>query len=125
MSPQRIQRKRTAGWRMPENAKYVGRPGKWGNPYWHVEQLHGLDRSLALYANTARGIWDPTLVGDWSDIYVRQVYDLHTNWLKRIGGHPVEIARSELAGWDLACWCSLGRRCHVPTLLEIANGDQP
>lgn len=29
----RIQRKRTRGWKMPANAVYVGRPGKWGNPY--------------------------------------------------------------------------------------------
>ena len=26
MSPQRIQRQRTKGWRMPEGAVYVGRP---------------------------------------------------------------------------------------------------
>lgn len=31
--PKRIQRKRTKGWRMPENAVYVGRPTKWGNPF--------------------------------------------------------------------------------------------
>ena len=31
--PKRIQRKRTAGWKMPENTIYVGRPSKWGNPF--------------------------------------------------------------------------------------------
>ncbi len=31
--PQRIQRKRTKGWRMPAGAVYVGRGSKWGNPY--------------------------------------------------------------------------------------------
>jgi hypothetical protein len=31
--PQRIQRKRSKGWRMPEGAVYVGRPSKWGNPW--------------------------------------------------------------------------------------------
>lgn len=31
--PERVQRKRTAGWTMPENTIYVGRPTKWGNPY--------------------------------------------------------------------------------------------
>jgi len=31
--PIRIQRKRTKGWRMPENTVYVGRPSLWGNPY--------------------------------------------------------------------------------------------
>lgn len=30
--PIRIQRKRTKGWRMPENTVYVGRPGPFGNP---------------------------------------------------------------------------------------------
>ena len=29
----RIQRKRTKGWKMPENTIYVGRPTKWGNPF--------------------------------------------------------------------------------------------
>lgn len=31
--PQRIQRQRTRGWRMPQGAVYVGRPTKWGNPF--------------------------------------------------------------------------------------------
>jgi hypothetical protein len=31
--PIRVQRKRTKGWKMPENTIYVGRPTKWGNPY--------------------------------------------------------------------------------------------
>lgn len=31
--PKRIQRKRSRGWKMPENTVYVGRPSKWGNPY--------------------------------------------------------------------------------------------
>jgi len=29
---ERIQRKRTAGWKMPADTVYVGRPGKFGNP---------------------------------------------------------------------------------------------
>lgn len=29
----RIQRKRTAGWHMPSNTVYVGRPTKFGNPF--------------------------------------------------------------------------------------------
>ena len=35
----RVQRKRTKGWRMPENTVYVGRPTKWGNP-WRHEDLY-------------------------------------------------------------------------------------
>lgn len=39
MTPKRIQRKRTKGWRMPENTVYVGRPSKWGNPFKLVAGL--------------------------------------------------------------------------------------
>ena len=31
--PERIQRKRVAGWRMPAGAVSVTRPGRWGNPF--------------------------------------------------------------------------------------------
>jgi hypothetical protein len=33
MSPVRVQRERTKGWRTPENTVYVGRGSKFGNPY--------------------------------------------------------------------------------------------
>ena len=33
MTPKRIQRRRTKGWRMPKNTVYVGRPSRWGNPF--------------------------------------------------------------------------------------------
>lgn len=42
--PERIQRKRTAGWRMPEDAVYVGRPTRWGNPFQHRGESRGLVR---------------------------------------------------------------------------------
>lgn len=31
--PRRLQRSRAAGWRMPADAVYVGRPTVWGNPF--------------------------------------------------------------------------------------------
>ena len=33
VSPRRIQRRRSKGWRMPDGAVYVGRPTRWGNPF--------------------------------------------------------------------------------------------
>lgn len=39
--PKRIQRKRSKGWRMPENAVYVGRPTIWGNPFTTAEEFRG------------------------------------------------------------------------------------
>jgi len=44
--PTRIQRRRTAGWRMPEGCVYVGRPTRWGNPHPAVNG----DRAAAVAA---------------------------------------------------------------------------
>lgn len=43
--PDRLQRRRTRGWRMPADAVYVGRPTRWGNPF----QLHSLSGGLVRY----------------------------------------------------------------------------
>ena len=42
MTPQRIQRRRTKGWRMPTGAVYVGRGTPWGNP-WMVYPTKATD----------------------------------------------------------------------------------
>ena len=36
--PKRIQRKRTKGWKKPDNTIYVGRGSEWGNPYETVAE---------------------------------------------------------------------------------------
>ena len=33
MTPKRVQRRRTKGWRKPPNTVYIGRSSKWGNPF--------------------------------------------------------------------------------------------
>lgn len=35
--PRRIQLRRTAGWRKPDNTVVVARPGRWGNPFDDAE----------------------------------------------------------------------------------------
>lgn len=52
--PIRIQRKRTKGWKMPENAVSVTRPGRWGNPY--SVSMYGRDRSIANFRRRMIGI---------------------------------------------------------------------
>lgn len=97
VKPERVQRKRTKGWKMPDNTVYVGRGSKWRNPYPVSERIT-LDQALSGF-----------------DLAVRAGYDL-------VPG-PEEI-RNELAGKNLACWCPLDRPCHADLLLQIANGDQ-
>lgn len=53
MSQQRIQRKRTKGWRMPEGAVYVGRPSLWGNP-WTLTEI-GVVWTMPISFRTRRG----------------------------------------------------------------------
>ena len=105
--PKRLQYKR--GQRLPSDAKYVGRPTKWGNPYKIGEPFLGgpgvITRELAvtLYAMTVKADDDPQAI------------------------QAREDARRELGGKDLACWCPLTYLdgspypCHATRLLEIAN----
>lgn len=94
MMPKRIQRKRTKGWRMPEDAVYVGRPTKWGNPF-RLGTYNSLGEIVRQYR-------------EWLDVSLP-------------GQEIKEAAKTELRGRDLLCWCPLNRPCHADVLLEIAN----
>ena len=52
--PKRVQRRRTAGWRAPEGAKYVGRGTRYGNPFAVVRQADGM---LAIPAAEKNRSW--------------------------------------------------------------------
>lgn len=117
--PQRIQLSRRKGWRKPEGAVVVARPTRWGNPF--ALDIWGRAKSVELFRNTARGIWNPSTLKTVHDGDLQFAYQQHTGWLKHLGGHPLELARSELAGRDLACWCPLDQPCHADVLLDLAN----
>lgn len=102
--PQRIQRKRSKGWKAPAGVVYVGRPSKWGNPF-----------NVADYA---------------CPIHCVEDYKRYTEGELKIDGHSsgslasalfkAEV-RHQLRGKDLMCWCPEGQPCHADVLLEIAN----
>jgi hypothetical protein len=101
VSPVRIQRKRTKGWRMPPGAVYVGRPSLWGNPYRKGESYFGGSRTDS---------WD--IVDLFRDECPRRAawdYVGYVDWL------------APLRGRDLVCWCPLDQPCHADVLLELAN----
>ncbi|WP_433792132.1 DUF4326 domain-containing protein [Actinoplanes sp. CA-252034] len=96
----RIQRRRTAGWRMPAGAVYVGRPTRFGNPF--PADYFGREQAVTLFREWLSG-------GDhlgYADAGQRR-------WAI-LDGLP------ELAGRDLACWCPLDLPCHADVLLELA-----
>ncbi len=102
---ERIQRKRTKGWRMPEGTVSVCRPGKWGNPFTIGSQGFIFEDGEAVFY---RG----------SGATAKNVVDLYR---ARIAPKLRDKARAELAGKDLACWCPTDQPCHADVLLEIAN----
>ncbi len=125
--PKRIQRKRTKGWRMPEGAVYVGRPSKWGNPYYPKMDD---DYNWFVMLEDATGPIQAELAASRSDAmnFSAQFFadDSTTGDLVE---YPFDQVKSELAGRDLACWCPLddghGNRvpCHADVLLELANEE--
>lgn len=95
--PERIQQKRIAGWRKPDNTVSVARPGRWGNP---------------------------CRIGDvWQGTPIRTNLDAVVAFRQLVSGDFSYIAevRSNLAGKNLMCFCSLDELCHADVLLEIAN----
>jgi len=108
MKPQRIQRSRAKGCRMPENTVYVGRPSKWGNPF----------RIGVPNAD------DCMTCADAAEAVLKYRSELTTFRGGFTGLTVVEIQR-ELRGKHLACFCPLDQPCHADVLLEIANADYP
>lgn len=120
MSPQRIQRRRVKGWRMPVGAVYVGRPTKWGNP-WLVRWEGG-----AKICGNGWVVLDP----DWLPRPLRHyctsqaVARRYAVWRFRrwLASGFARLRPTELAGRDLVCWCPPGP-CHADILLRLANGE--
>jgi hypothetical protein len=131
VKPARIQRKRTAGYDMQAASRAVNglpcvsvtRPGRWGNPY--DVRVFGRELSMKLFRNTIHGVWSPDPVKHVSDELCDLAYAAHHRFLKRLGGHPLEIIEGELGGRNLACYCQLPTPgepdlCHADILLEYA-----
>lgn len=116
--PERIQRKRTRGWRMPEGAVYVGRPSRWGNPYVVLS-------TEILVHDDGRDWWCPTESGGARRAAVEMFReDLVTGRLAPARMVTIGTVRAYLRGRDLACWCLPDQPCHADVLLELANGGE-
>lgn len=118
----RIQRKRTSGWRMPENAVYVGRPSKWGNPF-KVGGHYKRGAAAGIPRLSLRFIYLEALDGHQDETYTTiKTPQEAVEWF-RWYAEKTGLDCRELRGKDLACWCPLDRPCHADVLLEIANKE--
>lgn len=109
-APNRIQRRRVKGWRLPDNTVCVSRPSEFGNPFFVAPKLAArrtgkhlrdcTDEELHACADAEEAVrmYKPMVRGDYAD-----------------------DVRKKLRGKNLACWCPLGEPCHADVLLEVAN----
>lgn len=83
---------------IPEGAVYVGRPGKWGNPFTHKKGT----RAQTLVATRDEAV---SKYREWILTQPELMGSLHN-----------------LKGKDLVCWCAPAA-CHADVLLELANKE--
>jgi hypothetical protein len=107
---ERIQLRRTKGWRLPEGTINVARPTRWGNPFVVGK---------AVTPPIERYSVDPIYVRD-----AEHAIRLYGRWLSGSANRCADLV-PELRGKNLACWCPLDQPCHADVLLEIANRDEP
>lgn len=118
MSPTRIQRRRTKGWRLPENAVIVSRPSRFGNPFTIKDAID------AEWSNPHSACAE--LYGEWLRVGTEGGW---FNETYRIGNQTFDRRRvladlHLLRGKDLACTCPPDKPCHADVLLKLANGTQ-
>ena len=108
--PERIQLKRSRGWRLPPGAVSVARPTRYGNPF-------RIGATLGFPFDEVFGpvVRDRAHAVEIFRTYASITFDYQV------------LVRRELAGKDLACWCPVPAPgepdiCHGAVLLEVAAG---
>ena len=106
--PERVQLKRTKGWRLPENTVKVARPGLWGNPFVVTRK-----RRPGLRMN---GQYFAVPNAEEAVACYREMFNQPGETADALRKHL-----PDLRGKNLACFCALDQPCHADVLLELAN----
>src|SRR3990172_4267674 len=108
MEPVRLVRQRIKGYELKSpnglGVIYVGRPSKWGNPFYIGYRFDSVFYSTIKTKEEAY------------DAYVWNYF--------QHGIPDKKIIIRELRHKNLACWCKPGEKCHADLLLEIANSPE-
>jgi len=103
-APQRLQRSRKKGARLPPGTVCVTRGTRWGNPYRVSDYMVTAHRCQRTAAGMAARDFMEAL------------------WCGKLRITPADV-RLELRGKVLACYCALDMPCHADTLIEVANSE--
>jgi|SRR5665213_104838 len=111
MQPVRIQRSRQHKQVSPNGLPivYVGRPGKWGNPFKVGEAIWNPK-------SDAMSLIRPENINECVElflVYMQKGMKKNNTWMYK--------DLHELKGKNLSCWCKIGEPCHADILLKIAN----
>lgn len=121
-APERIQQRRTKGWRKPVGAVGVGRGTRWGNPYRVVQDakgrwnLEGPGVRGAHWKNIGEELAVSYAVAKFAAALAQGTLDF-----------TIDDVAQDLGGKTLMCWCTVHTSdghlapCHGQVLLEVAN----
>jgi hypothetical protein len=112
--PVRVQRKRTKGWRKPDNTVNVTRPGKWGNPF----DLKAEENKLYM-ERKPRGLFRS--IKEIAEVEAQARVNAVDHFKSSRTAADKALIKQELKGKNLMCWCKEGEYCHGDILLQIAN----
>lgn len=124
----RVQRKRTKGFKLPENTKCVNRGTKWGNPVKLVDGLVYIDAShrrkiLSPWVVVCQGTIDDVMklyrMIVTNDVPRTGLYSKSSHDILEWANYFKKLDLSELKGKNLACFCSLSAPCHADVLINL------
>lgn len=114
-TPQRFQRRRKKGSKLPPNTACVTRGTRWGNPFQPYTQVTIHKSEIGLIDATAGQITIDVRSREMSLAWYRIWAEQSVRLYQRHG----EDWLGPLRGKHLACWCSIHWSCHADILLEL------
>ena len=120
--PIRVQRKRTKGFKLPENTVCVTRGTKFGNPF-KIGNFYQYGNLGFMSPCSPDSIAEANKSGKY--IFISSNEDAVFHYEKYITGLMYPRNFKELKGKNLACFCKDGDVCHADILLKLANEPEP
>jgi hypothetical protein len=127
--PTRLSFNRFGGVRLPENARLITRPSRFGNPFAILKPIQGGGRSWQIIWSGCGGVHHDTAPAWFAQEKHatraeahEAVVELYRRWL--LDPDQAELLariRRELRGRDVACSCPADLACHGDVMLELAN----
>lgn len=120
MTPTRIQRRRTKGFRLPPGTICITRPGRYGNPFvvgetyraaWlaRIANVHGLEWQELIKAGVTPKTKEEAV--KWFKMHLETILKI---WPESAMKDIEELARAK----HIACWCKEGEACHGDVWIE-------